>query len=178
VRVPPPATSEVLPARVDTTAAGLVYYGRLPLRIMGQIPRLIGVEVSYDVSGDIGIADTTITIDYLRRRTVERTPEGWATTIDLNLDRREIQIALSARGSLSSARAEPTFRAARARILAGNEEWVSPIGTFDPEILVEPGFFSNVENGFGFVGAGYPIELDVAPIREVLQAAGFRVEDG
>lgn len=34
-----------------------------------------------------------------------------------------------------------------------NVEFVPPGGVFDPEILVQPGTFSNVENGFGFIGA-------------------------
>ena len=34
-----------------------------------------------------------------------------------------------------------------------NEEFVPPGGVFDPEVLVQPGTFSNVENGFGFIGA-------------------------
>lgn len=34
-----------------------------------------------------------------------------------------------------------------------SEDWVPPGGVFDPEILVQPGTFSNVENGYGFIGA-------------------------
>lgn len=36
-----------------------------------------------------------------------------------------------------------------------SEDWESPTGTFDPELLVQPGIFSNVESGFGFVGGAY-----------------------
>ncbi len=34
-----------------------------------------------------------------------------------------------------------------------SEDWVAPGGVFDPEILVQPGTFSNVENGYGFIGS-------------------------
>lgn len=34
-----------------------------------------------------------------------------------------------------------------------NREFVPPGGVFDPEVLVQPGTLSNVENGFGFIGA-------------------------
>jgi len=33
------------------------------------------------------------------------------------------------------------------------EDWAPPGGVFDPEILVQPGVFSNVENGYGFIGS-------------------------
>ncbi len=39
------------------------------------------------------------------------------------------------------------------RITILNAEFVPPGGVFDSELLVQPGTFSNVENGFGFIGA-------------------------
>ncbi len=54
-----------------------------------------------------------------------------------------------------------------------NEEWVPPGGVFDAEAFVEPGTFSNVENGFGFVGAGYETKMQWVPSDSVLRASGF-----
>ena len=34
-----------------------------------------------------------------------------------------------------------------------DEAFVPPGGVFDLEVLVQPGAFSNVENGFGFIGS-------------------------
>jgi len=34
-----------------------------------------------------------------------------------------------------------------------NVEFDPPGGAFDPEVLAQPGTFTNVENGFGFIGA-------------------------
>ena len=59
------------------------------------------------------------------------------------------------------------------RSVIGNDAWTSPIGIFDAELLVEPGTFSNVEDGFGFVGAGYVSALRWLPDRDVLTQAGF-----
>ncbi len=39
------------------------------------------------------------------------------------------------------------------RIVVFDEKFSPPGGVFDPDILSQPGSFSNVENGFGFVGS-------------------------
>jgi len=62
-------------------------------------------------------------------------------------------------------------------VLVTNVEWVPPTGVYDAELLVEPGTFSNVENGFGFVGAGYPASFRWEPSESALLAAGFFVDD-
>ena len=41
-------------------------------------------------------------------------------------------------------------------------------------MLVQPGLMSNVDNGFGFVGAGYRIELTWLPDDDVVARSGFR----
>ncbi len=55
-----------------------------------------------------------------------------------------------------------------------NLDWTPPGGVYDPEALIEPGTFSNVFNGFGFVGAGYLSAMRWQPSAEVAQRAGFR----
>lgn len=51
--------------------------------------------------------------------------------------------------------------------------WNPPGGRFDPELLVDPFVFTNVENGFGYVGSGY-IEKTAWDIdQEVAELAGF-----
>jgi hypothetical protein len=62
----------------------------------------------------------------------------------------------------------------RVEMLAVNEAWDPPGGEFDAELLVQPGTMSNVEDGFGFVGAGYELEREYLPPDSVLQDAGFR----
>ena len=58
-------------------------------------------------------------------------------------------------------------------VLITNEEWAPPSGVFDAELLVEPGTFSNVENGFGFVGAGYEASFRWEPSDSARVAAGY-----
>jgi hypothetical protein len=59
------------------------------------------------------------------------------------------------------------------RLAVVNEAWDPPGGSFDPEVLVQPGTLSNVENGFGFVGAGYRLEETWTPDMETLTTAGW-----
>lgn len=60
------------------------------------------------------------------------------------------------------------------RITLADDSWRPPGGVFDPEILVQPGTFSNVENGFGFFGAvnQYTIEWTLEP--EVVEGLGYQ----
>jgi len=62
-------------------------------------------------------------------------------------------------------------------VLVTNAEWVPPTGVFDAELLVEPGTFSNVENGFGFVGAGYEASFRWLPPDSTILAAGLLVDE-
>ena len=39
------------------------------------------------------------------------------------------------------------------RVVVLDEKFVPPGGVFDPDVLSRPGSFSNVENGFGFIGS-------------------------
>ncbi|NBC17221.1 MAG: hypothetical protein GVY18_07880 [Bacteroidetes bacterium] len=59
------------------------------------------------------------------------------------------------------------------RVLVTNAEWNPPGGVYDPDVLVQPGVFSNVEDGFGFVGAGYPASIAWVPEEAIVQQAGF-----
>ena len=64
----------------------------------------------------------------------------------------------------------------RMSLVVTNSEWTPPGGVFDPEVLVERGVFSNVDNGYGFVGGGYRAEVEWVPSDTLMTRAGFRVE--
>ena len=51
---------------------------------------------------------------------------------------------------------------------AANAEWDPPGGVFDADVLVQPGTLSNVENGFGFVGAGYRLSSTWIPLDTII----------
>lgn len=58
-------------------------------------------------------------------------------------------------------------------VLVSSANWEPPGDVFDPDLLIEPGHFSNVTNGFGFVGAGYEASFLYEVPDSVALAAGF-----
>ncbi|WP_412060668.1 hypothetical protein [Rubrivirga sp. IMCC45206] len=54
-------------------------------------------------------------------------------------------------------------------------DWNPP--STDPDVLVEPGTFSNVEGGLGFVGGGYRSSVEWMVSVEAAAAAGFTTDD-
>jgi hypothetical protein len=88
---------------------------------------------------------------------------GWRTQFSLT-ELREVLPAHLAAGALLRA----NLRAEVASV-----EWRFPTDEFDPEILIEPGAFTNVIGGFGFIGAAYPASLVWVPDPRATQRAGF-----
>lgn len=75
----------------------------------------------------------------------EAGPDGWQARLDLRKDRITLD-------TLTSVNLWPLLNVA-ARLTMLDAAFVPPGGAFDPEVLAQPGTFSNVENGFGFVGS-------------------------
>jgi len=48
-------------------------------------------------------------------------------------------------------------------LIIGDEEWDPPFGVLDPNLLSHPTVLQNVENGLGFIGAGYRISVRFSP---------------
>lgn len=57
--------------------------------------------------------------------------------------------------------------------IVGDTDWNPPNGIFDGHILSEPNVMSNVQNGFGFVGAGYRHAARIELSRQALERACF-----
>lgn len=75
----------------------------------------------------------------------EASGNAWRVTLDLRQDRRTLDslIALN----------DAALAGLGMRVTLLDEQFVPPGGVFDPEVLAQPGTFSNVTNGFGFVGS-------------------------
>ena len=58
-------------------------------------------------------------------------------------------------------------------VFSVNEAWNPPGGVFDYDLLAQPGTFSNVENGFGFVGGATEGKVGWRPDEEILRRIGF-----
>ncbi len=144
----------------------------VPIDIIGTPPSVTRVTVTYTIFGwNEFTADATtesVEIDYTN--TQEPNATGFEIPIELRKDYRAILSFLASEGFAATL---VELRNMRIDVHIGNEGWISPSGSFDPNILVEPGLLSNVENGFGFVGAGFIRTIEWLPADALVNRAGF-----
>lgn len=128
-------------------------------------PRLIDIRVTY--FSNVGT--------FVRRYGTEQETVGdvQVVNVEFRADTRDILI-LAFRARVSPV----VLSRVMIEAVVASDEWIPPGGVFDANVLVEPGTFSNVTNGFGFVGSGYESSIIWVPSDEVLNAAGFFVETG
>lgn len=171
VTVPPRTEVVIGPPNVTFSSASL------PISIVGQAPRLNRIEIAYTVRFQPifqeSLRSESVSISYDGEQ--RRTAEGWNIAIDFSGDFKRV-------GNMVERRIEQPFDRSFGLVLTGmtlrlivaNEAWNPPGGVFDPTVLVQPGTMTNVQNGFGFVGAGYRVEESWVPDDEAIKASGFR----
>ncbi|MDX1546344.1 MAG: hypothetical protein R3247_05120 [Rhodothermales bacterium] len=173
VSVPHPVTVEMA---TSTTQP------ELPVVIRGTPPQLVGVAVEYEIltvppsfpwpPGTPAPPAHTVRVVAPYADVAERIEGGWAVRLDLQRDIPLIRDAVAARCLNPDLIA---LRRARFRFLAADSSWAPPGGDFDPEVLIQPGVFSNVENGFGFFGAGVPFAQSWVAAEGLQAELGFRL---
>lgn len=170
VQVPP--RTEPLVREFVTDARSLLVVVAWP-----GAPNLNEIEVTYHLAPDTLVDDTLVPVEYTFSYGFVA-GEGASTdvVIDYLRDTRSI-IAdeLLERGG-PNPRRPIRLCEVDVRVLVSSDGWIPPDGAYDPEILVEPGTFSNVDNGFGFFGAGYVDTLRWDPPADVLRSGGFEPE--
>ena len=67
----------------------------------------------------------------------------------------------------------PALYAVGMKVTVPDAQWRAPGGVFDPDILIEPSVFTNVEGGFGFFGSVSQMGGEWALSRSVTEAIGF-----
>ena len=173
VSVTVPPRTDIVVQEADVGALSVV----LPVLIDGDAPRVIRVEVEYSVAylpaGDANPTSASVVIPY--PEAAVSTSEGWVVPINLDADFHAVSDTLADRIDRPIDRSYGVYlNILTLHLIVANEEWNPPGGSFDPNVLVQPGTLSNVENGFGFVGAGYRHEHVWVPEPSVARAAGFR----
>jgi hypothetical protein len=129
------------------------------------VPQLNAPEVTAVIQ-DAGCGVNTISVPFTAIASAAAQPFefGWRTQFSLARFRDELPVHLA-----NGAVLRLTLDAEVASL-----EWRFPTDNFDPEILIEPGAFTNVEGGFGFVGAAYPASLVWVPDPRATARAGFQ----
>ena len=138
-----------------------------------NVPRVIQAEVSYFVSVPFpdGTDTTTVRVDIKSARVAENSDNTWSVSI---LPSGDIGVIFSAL-QLQPGRDTVFLDNIEVRAFVTSEDWESPVGAFDPELLVQPGTFSNVDDGFGFVGGGYFDTFEFQLTDDVARNAGFSI---
>ena len=161
----------------------------IPVEIRGNVPYLIGLRVTYHavnvppmlawpagtpISGAVQLPVTIVYDDI-----VERIDDGWRVEINMARDYTGVQSVFGRNCLITvSEQSAPDIwlRTMEFTALAADSTWAPPGGVFDPNILSVPGTFSNVNNGYGFFGAGQGIHQDWTPSVETNLAAGYNFE--
>ena len=183
------ATSSVevtMPPEVDFRVEVRENSTIIPVSIEGSIPNLVGVRVTYNAvnvpplqAWPVGtvVADPVqfpVTLGY--DNLLEQQGDTWTFEIDMVRDfdavSRIYGLNCLITSELGSA-PDVWLRTMQISALAADSTWAPPGGDFDPNALAVPGTFSNVENGFGFFGAGQANNVTVSPSETVSLAAGY-----
>ena len=165
VGVEVPALSRVRVGEVEGTAGGVTY----PLRV--EAPRVLDAELVFRVTGYGTAPEDTVDVPFGQVAPFAEAGGGaWA--LDLNF-----VAAAQAFLAAPEVRGRPLRLVEMgARVFVTSSGWAVPPGGLDEDRIVEPGTFSNVEGGFGFVGAGYWTEVRWTPSLTTQARGGFVVD--
>ncbi|ARA93138.1 hypothetical protein AWN76_008180 [Rhodothermaceae bacterium RA] len=171
----PPRTALTL-AEPDTLQGVL-----LPVYVLNDPPRLVRSELTVGAGYVTGFTDggcplyeiPVFVLPFDDR--ARRTDDGWWFLVNLG----EVYRFVEERVLEDPDFVRPlgiTLASLRFDTIVANEAWNPPGGVFDLDVLAQPGTMSNVENGFGFVGAGYRLRRTwTLPVR-VIERSGFRAD--
>ena len=147
----------------------------MPIFVHGDPPTLPRIDVEYVVVGFAAGGDDpifkSVTFNYAGRP--QQKSGGYLLEIDLIDDFWAIHSEFDQDNAVGTEILD--LREIHLRIHVADANWVSPIGRFDPDFLVEPGSFSNVENGFGYFGSAYVDSITFRPPVALIRRAGFYV---
>lgn len=160
-----------------------------PVRIEGDVPNLVGLKVMYrgiNIPPAHAWPSTTqihppvrhsVTVPYDER--LHQTSSGWSVTINMVTDTVAVRDAFRASCLItnpSGSAPDVWLLGMELTAVAADSTWRPPGGVFDPNVLAVPGSMSNVENGYGFVGAGHGIRYEWQPSPEARMGAGYSAD--
>jgi len=141
--------------------------------IEGDDIRALKPVAVYSVD-DLGPSCELIRNQFSYQGREQRVATGWQVDLNMVVDQRDILFNCNGITVFPSGPCpQLVLRALDLRVLIGDQMWDPPGGTFDPNILSQPKTMTNVENGFGFIGAGYRVVAPLFPSREAVEYACF-----
>ena len=165
VDVPPLARSEIGGPYEDE---GLTTY---PVSVPG-VPRVIGGTLRLTVTGlPLAETDTSVLTVPTPATALRIRQEGGTWQTDLPF----LQVTRDFLTQAGLFRAGVTLVEAEFAPFVANDAWAIPPDGLDEDRIVEPGTFTNVTGGFGFVGAGYEAPVRWVPSPTAQFRAGFSI---
>ena len=134
---------EVVTKTISPIGFNITGIQELVWRDVNSLPYEIEQWYRFLKLGDLGFLD--FRMPYVARNQFSESQHSLSFSLDLKRDRDTLDAHLS----LSQLR----LVGLGMTITILDEGFVPPGGKFDPEILVQPGTLSNVENGFGLIGS-------------------------
>jgi len=168
--VPPPITLNLL--EPDTLKPGQAI---MPLLIEGDPPALPRIDVEYVVVGLDANGSNPLFKSVEFNYAGLAMPESGGFLLDIDLRKDYLDIYELFDEDESTFVSAIDLRDINVTVHVGDSRWISPVGFFDENFLVEPGSFSNVTNGFGFFGSGYSEEISFRPPTLLIRRAGFHI---
>lgn len=139
-----------------------------------SLPNIVQADMLYDTVRLQPLASGLNPVRYPITRSYRGQEEagdgGWRFLIEIGADYRFIENEFEAH---CLTRDWIGVRAMQFTVFVGDDAWMPPGGVFDPDVLAQPNLFTNVKNGFGYVGAGYPVTFNAIQPASVLGAVGF-----
>ena len=150
---------------VLTTGAAVTY----PIQI--QAPRVLTTELVFRVVGLAEAPLDTVAVPFADVAPFTDVGGGmWGLDLDFLPTARAFLASPQVRGA--------TLRLVdvTARVFVTGPQWAVPPAGLDEDRIIEPGTFSNVTGGFGFVGSGFWASTRWTPSLATQSRAGFLVE--
>lgn len=172
-----------VPAGVEVEVVATSTSTRFPVYVRGDAENLIDVEMRYEAANlppveawPVGTSAHPpvaypVEIPYMTEG--ERIDDGWRFDIDMQRDAEIVRLAYQQNCLITPTAPDIALSRVEFHFIAADSAWSPPGGAFDPEVLVEPNAFSNVENGYGFIGAGQVVAERWTPPPLVRQALGY-----
>ncbi|MEX0747573.1 MAG: hypothetical protein WD275_06180, partial [Rhodothermales bacterium] len=154
--------------------------------IYGDVPNLLNVEVRYEATNlpplnawpeDRPVHPPVfLPVEIPYQDKGERIDGGWHFRIDLKEDYLLVRDAFLSACLLTGGAPDIALRRVEFHFVSADSAWRPPNGVFDADVLVEPGTMSNVENGYGFFGAGKIFTERWTPPEAVRDGIGYKTD--
>ena len=177
-----------VPDKVDFSIERTDTSPKIHVYVRGEGFNLLGVEMRYEATNvppanawpaELKIHPAVFyPVEVSYQGTEERTRDGVRYDINMTDDFAIIEEEYKSKCLVTEGNPDIALRRVEFHFVAANEAWNPPGGVFDPEVLIEPGALSNIENGYGFLGAGMVVAERWTPPKNLRDFIGFSSQQG